>query len=428
MTSSADRSIDLQDFGLFDEQVQQCPHAYYRAMRSDRPVFPVKDGEVHLVTRYEDILAAVKDPETFSSRIPGNRVTTALGTGDGARAVEKVLAEGYPIPPTMLTNDPPAHTRFRRLVGKALNPRRVASTRPEIESIASGLVDAFVDRGQVELVSEFASPLPVRVIAKFLSVPSEHDADIKRWTDLSTAGVGRELSEDEWIESYRGIVEFQHFFAEMLDERRERPQDDFLSDLVHARIDDEDVEDTRPLDMSEMLAVLHQLMAAGNETLTKLITEAMRLLVENPAAVERLRADTGYAKDIVEEALRLATPAQGNFRVVTRDTTLGGVDLPKGSMIALVYASANRDDQVFPTPEEFRPGRDNARDHLAFGQGRHYCIGQALARLEAEIAVIELGTRLDNPRFAEDAELTYTPSFILRGLTDLHLEFDPPTP
>jgi len=422
---SADRD-PLADFDPFSPEVIADPAPFYARMRATRPVFRVPHGGFYLVTRYEDVVAAARDTDTFSNRFhsPG----LALGRGSPAiqAELEEILAGGYPRTPTLLTNDPPAHTRFRRLVSRAFTPRRVASWTAEIDRLCDELIGRFAGRGSVEFVSEFAVPLPIGVIADALGVPRAMQPTFRRWTDDSTDLIGADVTDERRLAAARGLVEFQHYFAAELDDRRRSPRDDFLTDLVQASVvgDEEGLEDTRPLDTPEMLSILHQLLVAGNETTTTLLAESMRLLIGDADAYARVAADAdgAYTAGVVEEALRLCSPAQGMFRVVTRDAVLGGVAIPAGATAILMYASANRDEARFPDGDAFCPGRDGVRHHVAFGSGIHYCIGAALSRAEAQAALPRLCGSMPGARLAT-AALDYKPSFVLRGLRSLPLTF-----
>ncbi|MCH9837101.1 cytochrome P450, partial [bacterium] len=221
--------------------------------------------------------------------------------------------------------------------------------------------------------------------------------------------------------------EFQHYFAEQFELRKSTPQDDLLTNLLNARVDDDDsdVADKRPLDMPEMLSIVQQLLVAGNETTTKLLTETVRLLAENPDQWQQLRDDPSRAPAIVEEALRLSTPTQGMFRIATKDHELEGVQIPKGARIVIVFASANRDVDLFGEPDAFDPDRDNLRDHLAFGKGIHFCLGAALSRLEGKVALEEFARRVDRFELDESNDFGYHPSFLLRGLKRLDIIVTP---
>lgn len=418
----------LSGFDPFAAEVIADPAPWYARMRKEQPVFRVPGQGFYLVTRYEDVLAATRDTATFSNRFhsPG----LALGRGSEAvqAELEAILATGYPRTPTLLTNDPPAHTRFRRLVSRAFTPRRVASWTAEIDRLCDELIGRFAARGSVELISEFAVPLPIGVIADALGVPRDMQPTFRRWTDDSTDLIGADVTDERRLAAARGLVEFQHYFAAELDDRRRRPRDDFLTDLVQADVDGDEagLEDTRPLDIPEMLSILHQLLVAGNETTTTLLAESMRLLIGDPSAYANVAADCDgtYTTSVVEESLRLCAPAQGMFRVVTRDTVLGGVEIPAGSTAILMYTSANRDEAQWTDGDAFCPGRDGVRHHVSFGSGIHFCIGAALSRAEAQAALPRLCRAMPEARLATE-KLDYKPSFVLRGLRSLPLRFTP---
>jgi cytochrome P450 len=327
----------------------------------------------------------------------------------------------------MLTADMPEHTRYRRLVSKAFTPKVIAELEPTIRASTTRLIDSWIDSGSIEFVEQFGIPLPVEVIAKALNVPDTRLADFKRWSDDSIAGIGTNISVDQRVQAELGVNEFQHYFATELERRVEDPEDDLLTGLVQARIDDDDpdVVDKRPLDIPEMLSIVQQLLVAGNETTTKLLTEMVRLLAEHPDQWRRLQDDPDRAPVIVEEALRLSTPTQGMWRIATEDHELEGVHIPKGARLVIVFASANRDGELYADGDGFDPDRDHLRDHLAFGKGIHFCLGASLSRLEGKVALEELSRRLDTLSLADSNRYEYFASFLLRGLTRLDVEFTP---
>jgi cytochrome P450 len=377
--------------------------------------------DMYLVTRHDLVLGILRDAETYSSMF--GRASLPIAEEARNRMAE-VVADGYPRVPTMLTADMPDHTRYRRLVSKAFTPKVIAELEPVIRSITTRLIDSWIDDASIEFVSEFGVPLPVEVIAHALNVPESRMADFKRWSDDSIAGIGTNITIEQQLEAERGVNEFQHYFAAELERRTTEPQDDLLTNLLQARIDDDDPEvtDKRPLGMAEMLSIVQQLLVAGNETTTKLLTETMRLLAENPDQWAQLKADPDRAPAIVEEALRLSTPTQGMFRIATKDHELDGVHIPKGARLVIVFASANRDSDLYDDPDGFDPDRDNLRDHLAFGKGIHFCLGAALSRLEGKVALEELSKRLAGFTLADSNDYRYFPSFLLRGLTRLDID------
>lgn len=431
--ADVDPDIDLGEFGLFDPAIQQCPHAYYAKMQREAPVFEAATpgASLYLITRYDDVVEMVRDPHTFSSEFD----TSSHMSSELARRMADLYRSegGYPPVRTMLTADPPAHTRFRRLISKAFTPKVIADLEPTIREISTGLIDAMLvasaDGSSLDFVEAFAVPLPVTVIAKALNVPDDRLADFKRWSDASIAGIGTDISISERVEAEREVIEFQKYFEGQIEARRTAPQDDVLTNLLTARIDRESdgIEDTElsdaPLTMAEMLSIIQQLLVAGNETTTKMLAETMRLLGENPAEWHALRADPERVQPIIEETLRLSTPVQGMFRIARRDVTVAGVEIPAGSRVVVMYGAANRDAAMFEDPESFCPGRDGATNHLAFGRGIHFCVGAALARLEGKVALTEFARRLSSFELDAGNTFEYHPSFMLRGLKrlDVHL-------
>ncbi|MDP9465339.1 MAG: cytochrome P450 [Actinomycetota bacterium] len=413
---------DLAQFNPFDADTLQCPYPHYAAMREQAPVLLLEQLGLYLVTRHDLVLSILRDPKTFSSKF--GRPTMPLSEEDAAKVAEAV-ADGYPRASTMLTTDPPDQTRYRGLVAKAFNPRTIAAMEPFIRSIVTKLIDSWGDRTDIEFVADFAVPVPVHVIATMLNQPEERFADIKRWSDASIAGIGTNISVEGRVAAERCTNEFQRYFASELERRRTEPQYDLLTNLLNATIDEPGV-DPRPLDMPEALSIISQLMVAGNETTTKLLTEMMRLLGEHPEQWQRVQADPSRIERIVEESLRLSSPTQGMFRVATDDVELAGVSVPKGARLVIVYGAANRDEIVYPEAESFDPDRDRLKEHLAFGKGIHFCLGAALSRLEAKVALDELTKRVGSYRLADSNDYAYYPSFMLRGLQRLDIELAAP--
>jgi cytochrome P450 len=415
-------TVDISTFNPFDPSTQQCPFPHYAQMREEAPVHPVPGLGVHLVTKHDLVMQVLRDPQTYSSMFGGAGMP--LSSADREKFAE-VMAAGYPRVPTMLTADQPDHTRYRRLVARAFHPKVIAEMEPIIRQITVELIESWIDKGRIEFVKEFGVPLPVRVIAKALNVPDDRLADFKRWSDDSIAGIGTNITLEQRLQAEYGVNEFQHYFAEQIELRRTNPQDDILTNLLNASIDDDDPEvtDKRQLDMPEMLSIIQQLLVAGNETTTKSLTEMVRLLAENPEEWAALKADPSRAEKVFEETLRLSTPTQGMWRILTKDAELGGVQLAKGQRIIIVFASANRDEALYDNPDDFIPMRDHLRDNLAFGKGIHFCLGANLSRLEGKVAAEELSKRIDTITLSESNKYQYFPSFMLRGLTDLDIEF-----
>ena len=405
----------VSDFNPLAPETAECPFPFYEAMRREAPVYAVPGMGFFIVNRYEDVVSVLRDTRVFSSNSgPSLRV-------EPDEEVLAIMSEGWMPVNTLLTNDPPEHARYRSLVNKAFSPRRVQTMEAPIRALASDLVDRFAAAGTVELVSQFAVPLPLTVIADALGVPRVDMPAFKRWSDDSVAPLSGFLTRERQLECARSVVEFQHYFAARLEERRTDPRDDILTDLINARLDGEE-----PLDIPEMLSILQQILVAGNETTTNLIASGTMLLLQNPEQLARVLADRSLVPNLVDEALRVESPVQGLFRMATVDTEVGGVPIPAGSRLMLMYASANRDESEFADSARFDVCRANADGHLAFGRGVHFCLGSALARMEGMIAFETLLDRLPNMRLAPAKnDLSHVPSLILRGLKELHVEFDP---
>jgi cytochrome P450 len=408
---------DITSANMVTPEVLECPYHYYQRVRDEAPVHQTPLG-FWAVSRYEDVMHMVRDPERFSSQSVSNRIVSP----PPAEVIE-IEKQGYKPVDTLLSNDPPSHTQFRTLVNKAFLPKRVAQLEDSIRTIANDLIDAFIDDGKVNLVEQFCIGVPLTVIADALGVDRKDMPKFKRWSDDSVAPLSGLLTPERQVECAKSRVEMQHYMAERVRERQANPKDDLLSDLVLARFDTGE-RAGEGLTMEEMQSVIAQLLVAGNETTTNLIAMGVYHLVENPDQMAKVRANRDLIPNLVEEALRLEAPVQMLPRRTTTDVSIDGVDIPKGSLCMAMYGSANRDERKYPNPDAFDVERENARTHMAFGQGPHFCPGAALARSEARIAFELLLSRLDNIAFAPgvdpiDRELSMT----LRGLTALHLTF-----
>jgi cytochrome P450 len=401
------------EFDAMAAETLERPYDFHAALRELAPVHFEPRLECFLISRYDDVKAVILDTATFSSAIGPAAVLPP------PEAIA-ILLSGHPPVSTLLTADPPAHDRYRALVHKAFTPSRVRRLEGAIRSVASDLVDGFAADGRVELVSRFASPFPLTIIADQLGVPRADMPDFKRWSDHNIHFLSGTATPEEYVECTRGMIEFQRYFERRIQERRARREDDVLSDLVDARLDG-----VAPLDVPEMLSILQQILVAGNETTTHAVASAVLLLLENPDQLARVRADRSLVPAAFEEALRMESPTQTLFRVATRDAGLHGVRIPKGARVAVMYGAANRDPRRFPDPDRFDVGRPNLREHLAFGFGTHFCLGAGLARKEGAVALDVLLERLPGLRLAPGNDFAHQPSFILRGLRRLELEFEP---
>jgi cytochrome P450 len=308
---------------------------------------------------------------------------------------------------TMLTSDPPEHTRLRRLVSKAFTPRAVENLKPRIRDIVEYLLAEAGKKGQFDIIHDLAYPLPVIVIAEMLGVPPEDRHRFKHWSDTVVATLGGPFTPPEVLETGRqSIEELAEYFSHIIAERRAEPKDDLISGLIAAE------EGGQVLSEEEIFATCILLLIAGNETTTNLIGTSMLALFENPDQMERLRREPGLISSAVEELLRYAGPVHGTGRVPREDVEIAGHVFHAGEMVFTLLAAGNRDPSHYEHPEKLDIAR-NPTDHLAFGDGIHFCLGAPLARAEAQAAIGALVRRFPKLRLLGEPEWGGT--FIIRG-------------
>lgn len=344
------------------------PYPTYQEMRDQTPtelvaipggVVPGLDEPLKTwaLMRYDDVYGALRDHETFSSaRNP---------------FVEKGLFPQL----VLIMDDPPRHTRFRRLVNKAFTPKRIEALEPWIVRVANELLSE-IGTGEVDIVQSYTIPLPVKVIAHLLGIPGEDYVTFKRWSDTFISSL-ISISLEERMQNTQEMVAY---FGQMAAARRAQAAEDLITALVEAEIEGERLQDW------EILGFCILLLIAGNETTTNLMSNMLNILVDRPELWQQLRQDRSLVETVIEETLRYESPVQQLNRVTTRDVEISGVKIPQGALVSVFFGAANRDPKEFPNPDEFRLDRD-LRNHVAFGMGIHYCLGAPLARAEARITL-----------------------------------------
>lgn len=412
----------LSGFNLFEDETRECPFKYFRSVREQQPVYFMPELNAFYVSRYEDLRYVKKHPELFSNNI----YLASQSRGKARDIAEEYRTEnGWQRAHTLQRTDPPVHTSYRRLINHAFSVARVRKMTDYVETAVNDLIDGFIDEGQCDFMAAYAIPLPCTIIADQLGVPRDKIWQLKEWSDAMLAPGGGFVDDEAALKCGQLVVEAQHFFAEVIAARRAAPQDDIISDLVHSQFEDPATGESRPLDMYELMDLLDQLLTGGNETTTNAIGSALMLLLQNPAEMDRLRDQPERIRTFIEESLRYETPVLHLWRAAVQDAEIGGVAIPKGSLVALGYASANRDEAVFDEGEVFKPAREKAGAHLAFGSGPHHCPGAALARQEMYSTFNILLHRLDNIRCQNpDEPFLHVPSSFLRGLASLDITFD----
>lgn len=420
LSGSAARSDELE---LLSPARVADPYPAYERLRAEAPVVAVPEHDLWLATTYEACLEVLSDPNRFSSRESLSGRNVFKGHPDAAARLRG--GPGYPRVPTLILTDPPAHTRYRKIMQRAFSPAQtVRRLTPAIRDRVDELIDAFADKDSCDFIAEFAYPLPMSVISQVFGFPPDMLETLKKWSDDFISAQAGNISPERVESAAKSTVEFEHYVSELLDERGAAPdlheRQDFLSRLIVEGAGDAD---TPPLTRQEELSLCQQLLVGGNETTTNLLGNSLHILMGDPALASRLRDDPSMVPGFVEEVLRYKAPLQGLFRVATRDTEVQGVALPAGAKVMVLFGSANRDERTY-SPPGFDPDRDNrSNPHLAFGRGTHACMGQSLARREADIAVTRLLERLTDIRPADESPSQPVELFGFHGYRRLDIRF-----
>ena len=394
---------DIQ-FNPMDPEFVADPYPMYHRLRTDDPVHHSALG-FWVLTRYDDVVAALRDPRLAKE---------AIASFVAARFGAPVPAMGL----SMLDRDPPDHTRLRGLVSKAFTPRVVEGLRPRIQQIVDGLLDGVTARGSMDLIEEFAYPIPVIVICEMLGVPVEDHERFKGWSldiarglDLIWLGPESEVGRRS-VAARQSLAEY---FRGLIAQRRAAPRGDLLSGLIAAE------EAGDKLNEVELLATCILLLIAGHETTVNLIGNGTLALLRHRDQLQRLQRDPGLTASAIEELLRFDGPVQRTARIPSEDIVIGGRTIAKGEMLMPFIGAADRDPVQFPDPDRLDIGRADNR-HIAFGWGIHFCLGAPLARIEGQIAISTLVRRMPKLELAT-AQPEYRQSLTLRGLKALPMRF-----
>ena len=381
-------------FDLTSSEVRANPYDLYERLRHKDSVHRMRLTNAWALTEYEDAQTVLLDHKRFSS-------------GDN-----KLEYAPYR---TILDLDPPDHTRLRSLISKAFTPRSVSELGPRAQQIVDELLDGIADKDKFDLISDFAFPLPVIVIAEMLGIPAEDRDRFNVWSNDIALAVEPVLSEEEIGRIERSSDELVEYFEGIIEQRRQRPQDDLLSALLAAK------EEGDKLSHEELLGTLMLLLVAGNETTRSLIGNGMLALLRNPSQLQRLRDNPDLLDTAIDELLRYDSPVQFIIRVVLEDMEFRGKQLRAGQRIFVLVGAANRDPSVFAEPDVLDIARKE-KSHISFGRGIHHCLGSPLALLEARIAFASLIERFASIRLVSVPE--YRDQIVLRGVEDLWVEVE----
>jgi cytochrome P450 len=405
--------------GLSDISVQDDPFPYYRERLGKCPVWHEEDVDLYVIGGLEEARAALMDVETFSSAPARKGSVTANPV---AIAYMKTLAErGWARAVTLQRTDPPVHTKYRQVLNRIFTPAKVKELLPHIEDIIDDLIDRFADTGHCEFVADFALPLPGIFIAEQLGLDRSEYKTFRRWAEAMLATAQRPLmTMDEAMAEVEIELVAQKFLASEVDKRREHPTGDLISLIANAKVEGEH------FSMNELQDLMHQLVTGGFETTTGGLSAAMLLLATHQDQQALLRQRPELMDNFIEEVLRIDSPVQGLWRRSNCPAEVAGVAIPEGASVMVRYGAANHDPRVFDEPDRFDIARENARNHVAFGFGNHFCIGAALARQQMHSAFTKLLERFEAIELAGPLPVpAHDTSFFLRPLKVLPLRLTP---
>lgn len=413
---------------FFDESLVEDPYEYYDQLREESPVLKLEHLGVVAVTGYDEAGEVYRDTESFSSC---NSVIGPFAAfpvpleGDDVRDVIAAHRHELPMHEHMVTMDPPEHTRERGLLMRLITPKRLKQNEDFMWRLADRLIDGFAGDGACEFIATYTQPFAMLAVADLLGVPEEENQRFIDGFGLMGGSPGTVGKGAEGAPSANPLAWLDDWFAEYIEDRRRTPRSDVLTDLALATYPD----GTTP-EVTNVVRSATFLFAAGQETTARLLAAALKHLAENPDVQEQVRTERDLIPNFLEEVLRLESPVKTDFRMTTRTTTVGGVEVQAGTPLMMLNGAANRDPRRFEDPHAFRIDRENAQAHIAFGRGAHSCPGGPLARAEGRISLERILDRLVDIRLADAhhgpsgaRRFVYEPTWILRGLKELHIEF-----
>ena len=414
----------LSSYTLADPKVMQNPYPYYERLRALDPVHFDEGIQTWLVTRHDDILTVARNTEAYSDEM---RVSKAIRSPFQDEVDEYMKREGFMVldPADSFKVDGELHARRRKLVAHAFTGPIVAAMEARVAAICRDKAAALRGRPRADLVKDYAMPIPILVICDALGLPMDHVDEISRGADAMVAQVGAGASREVAYQRAHNVSQLHRFVRQAIEERRRKPSDDLISQIVHARIDDPAAPQ---LTERELMAISTVALAGGVDTTRNGIAFGLHALATRPDVLARLRASKEQDKEISrfnDETLRFYSPVPQLPRITTTETVLRGKTIPQGAFVLLCWASANRDPQRFADPEKFDMDRAGLQQHLAFGTGIHYCLGAMLARQEMKCAIREIVNRVESLELATPPEqLDLSPSMvIMRTLKSLPVRF-----
>lgn len=399
----ADGCPVLHGYRPLDPDQVADPFPLLAKARQEVPVFFMPEHNEWYVTRYADIEEVLRDTETYSS-------SDFVNLPPFPKEVADQLPDGHPLEDTLVSTDPPAHTRIRKRAQRAFTPRQANAQAADVEALAHMLIDGFIDAGTVDLATAYCTQIPIRVIGPVLGVSMDDAAQIYRWATeaLILVGNGWQLSEERLLEYGRGQVEYDRYIRRLVADRRENPgaEDDLVTCLIAAEGDDGEP----ALEDSEIVGIVAAAIAAGSDSSATTMAHCVHSLLQERSLWKEVVANPTLIENAIEETLRLRGGARGVRRTTTRDCILAGVEIPEGATLFVHIGSGSRDEAVFSGPEHFDLHRSNAKQHLGFGKWMHFCIGAPLARMEMRVAMSALVERIPSLRLVPGHQIEYVPS------------------
>ncbi len=424
MTTDFDRVDFFSDASLLED-----PYPYFEHLRSKCPVTALPHHGVVAISGYDEASDVYRDPETFSSCNsvvgPFAAFPVALDGDDISELIERYRHQ-LPMNEHMVTMDPPDHTRERALLMRLITPKRLKENEEFMRRFADQQLDELIANGRCEFISAYSQPFALLIVADLLGVPEADHQRFREGFGLLSAPPG-ELGSGEEPHELNALEWLDDYFATYIEDRRREPRQDTLTDMALAKYPDGSTPDVTAVVRSATF-----LFAAGQETTARLLATSLRYLAEYPELQDELRAHPERIADFIEEALRIESPVKADFRLARRAATVAAIEIAPGTPVMLLNGAANRDPREFECPAEFRLDRPNAKAHIAFGRGVHSCPGAPLARAEGRVSLERILDRMRDIRISEERHgpagarrFEYEPTWVLRGLRELHIEFTP---
>jgi cytochrome P450 len=402
-----------REFDPFVDPYLADPYPFWIRARQSEPVFYSPELDYWVVTRYEDIKAVFADPKTFSASIAQTPIKPLA-----ADVVAMLQQGGFRAKPVMSNADPPVHTRIRKFTWQAFTPKRIAQLEPEVRRLVTRFLDQIEGAGRADLVRQMFYELPVLVLFIFLGMPEEDVARVKTWSRNRLMLTWGRLSDEQQRAEAAGLLEYWKYTDAYIQRLVANPPDNYVGDLLRASQESPD-----QLSVHEIVNVVYGLLIAGHETTTSMSSNAIVTLMQHRDAWDRLCAEPALIPNAVEELLRFDSSVITWRRKALKAVEIAGVAIPEGANLLLALCSGNRDDAHFPEPERFDVERENAKTHLSFGFGIHYCLGAPLARLELKVILEELTCRLPSLRLAPEQTWAFPPNTSFRGPAQLWVEW-----